>query len=320
MAWYVARRLAGTVALLVMVVVITFCLMNLAPGDVAQVLAGDSGDPAYLAQLREELSLDRSLGYQIGAYVVSVAQGDLGFSVVQGEPVLDAITGRLPATLLLAAISLVIAVIVGVFLGVIAAARRGSRLDTAISVCSILGYSIPVFWFGQLLVALLAVRLGWFPAGGMTSAGAQLGGVERVADVARHLILPAATLGTLLLALVVRTTRAAMLDVLGDDYVTAARGRGIREDAVLFRHALRNAMRPVITVVTAEVGVLLGVLVLVEAVFSWPGLGTLLLDSVLSRDTPTLVGLLLFSSFVVAAVNLLGDLLYMRIDPRVSYR
>jgi peptide/nickel transport system permease protein len=206
-----------------------------------------------------------------------------------------------------------------VLLGVLAASRRGSRLDTGISIGSLLGYSIPVFWFGQLLVALLAVRLGWLPAGGMTSAGEQLGGFERVLDVARHLILPSVTLGTLLMALVIRTTRAAMLDVLGDDYVMAARGRGLREEAVLLRHALRNALRPVITVITAELGVVLGVMVLVEAVFSWPGLGTLLLDSVLSRDTPTLVGLLLFSSFVVAAANLLGDLLYMWVDPRVRY-
>jgi len=319
MLWYVARRLAGTVGLLVAVVVATFGLMHVAPGDVAQVLAGQSGDPQYLADLREQFSLDRSLGYQIGAYLLNVARGDLGFSVVQGQPVLDAIAGRLPATLLLAGTSLTIAWAGGVLLGVLAASRPGSRLDAGISIVSLVGYSIPVFWFGQLLVALLAVRLGWLPAGGMTSAGEQLGAFERVLDVARHLILPSVTLGTLLMALVIRTTRAAMLDVLGDDYVMAARGRGIREETVLLRHALRNALRPVITVITAELGVVLGVMVLVEAVFSWPGLGTLLLDSVLSRDTPTLVGLLLFSSFVVAAANLLGDLLYMWVDPRVRY-
>jgi peptide/nickel transport system permease protein len=320
MLWYVARRLAGTVGLLVAVVVATFGLIHLAPGDVAQVLAGQSGDPQYLADLREQFSLDRSLGYQISAYLLNVVRGDLGFSVVQGQPVLDAILGRLPATLLLAGTSLTIAWAGGVLLGVLAASRPGSRLDAGISIVSLVGYSIPVFWFGQLLVALLAVRLGWLPAGSMTSAGEQLGAFERVLDVARHLILPTVTLGTLLMALVIRTTRAAMLDVLGDDYVMAARGRGIREEAVLLRHALRNALRPVITVITAELGVVLGVMVLVEAVFSWPGLGTLLLDSVLSRDTPTLVGLLLFSSFVVAAANLLGDLLYMWVDPRVRYR
>jgi len=317
MLWYMARRLAGTLGLLVAVVVITFVLIDLAPGDVAQVLAGQAGDPQYLAELREQLALDRSLGYQIGAYLLAVTQGDLGFSVVQGQPVLDVLAGRLPATLLLAGTSLTIAVVGGVFLGVVAAARRGSRLDTGISVGSLLGYSIPVFWLGQLLVALLAVRLNLLPAGGMTSAGEQFGAFERVLDVGRHLILPGATLAVLLMALVIRTTRAAMLDLLDEDYVMAARGRGIREDAVLFRHVLRNALRPVITVVTAELGVVLSVMVLIEAVFSWPGLGTLLLESVLSRDTPTLVGLLLFSSFVVAGANLLGDFLYLRVDPRV---
>jgi len=320
MLWYVARRLAGTLGLLVAVVVITFGLIHFAPGDVAQVLAGQAGDPQYLAELREQLGLDRSLGYQVTTYLLAVARGDLGFSVVQGQPVLDVIAGRLPATLLLAGTSLAIAVAGGVFLGVVAAARRGSRLDTAVSVGSLLSYSIPVFWLAQLLVALLAVRLDLLPTGAMTSVGEQLGTFERVVDVMRHLILPAGTLAVLLMALVVRTTRAAMLDVLDEDYVLAARGRGIREGAVLFRHALRNALRPVITVATAELGVVLSVMVLIEAVFSWPGLGTLLLNSVLSRDTPTLVGLLLFSSFAVAMANLLGDLLYMRVDPRVRYR
>ena len=320
MLWYVARRLAGTVGLLVAVVVITFGLIALAPGDAAQVLAGQAGDAQYLAELRGQLGLDRSLGYQIGSYLLAVARGDLGFSIVQGQPVLDVITGRLGATLLLGGTSLTIAVLGGVYLGVVAAAQRGSRLDTGISLASLIGYSMPVFWLGQLLVALLAVRLDLLPAGGMTSAGEQLGAFERVLDVLRHLILPAATLSVLLMALVVRTTRAAMLDVLEEEYVTAARGRGIREGAVLFRHALRNALRPVITVVTAELGVLLSMMVLIEAVFSWPGLGTLLLDSVLSRDTPTLVGLLLFSSFLVAGANLLGDLLYMWVDPRVRLR
>ncbi len=317
---YAARRLAGTLGLLVAIVVVTFVLVDLAPGDVAQVLAGQAGDPHYLADLRAQLGLDRSLGHQIGAYLLQVGRGDLGFSTVRGEPVLDVLAGRLPATLLLGGTSLAIAVAGGVLLGVIAAARRGSRLDAVISVGSLLAYSLPVFWLGQLLVALLAVRLHLLPSGGMTSATEQLGSLAVVLDVLRHLILPAATLAVLLMALVVRTTRAAMLDVLDEDYVMAARGRGIREGPVLFRHALRNAIRPVITVATSELGFLLSMLVLVEAVFSWPGLGTLLLDSVLSRDTPTLVGLLLFSSFVVAGANLLGDLLYMRIDPRVRLR
>jgi len=320
MALYVARRVAGTLALLGVVVVLTFLLLSAAPGDTALALAGASGaDPEYLALLRERLGIDAPLPYQIGAYLLGVLQGDLGFSTVQGQPVVDVVVGRLPATLLLAGSALVFAGVGGVLLGVVAAARRGIRLDGAISVGSLIAFSLPVFWLGQLMVGLFAVRLGLLPAGGMTSAE-RMGGLERALDVWRHLLLPATALGSLLLALVLRTTRAAMIEALGEDYVTAARGRGIREPAVLLRHALRNALRPVITVITAEVALVLTGAVLVERVFAWPGLGTLLLDSVLTRDTPTLVGILLLSAFVVAVVNLLGDLLYMRVDPRVTYR
>jgi len=320
MALYVARRVAGMLALLGVVVVLTFLLLSAAPGDTALALAGSSGaDPEYLALLRERLGIDAPLPYQIGAYLLGVLQGDLGFSAVQGQPVVDVVLGRLPATLLLAGTSLVFAAVGGVLMGVVAAARRGTRLDGAISAGSLIAFSLPVFWLGQLMVGLLAVRLGLLPAGGMTSAE-RMGGLERALDVWRHLLLPATALGSLLLALVVRTTRAAMIEALGEDYVTAARGRGIREPAVLLRHALRNALRPVITVITAEVALVLTGAVLVERVFAWPGIGTLLLDSVLTRDTPTLVGILLLSAFVVAVVNLLGDLLYMRIDPRVTYR
>lgn len=316
MRLYVARRLAETLALLVVVVVVTFVLVSLAPGDTAQVLAGASGsDPEYLALLREKLGLDRPLPYQIGAYLLDVLRGDLGFSAVHGRPVAQVIFDRLPATLLLGVTALTLSTVAGVLLGVVSAARRGSTLDTAISTGSLLAYSVPVFWLGQLLIALLAVRLGWLPTGGMTSTGG--GGAL---DVVRHLLLPAATLALVLLGLVVRTTRAAMIDVLGEDYVTAARARGLREDAVLFGHALRTAARPVITVVSSEVAILLSVMVLIETVFAWPGLGRLLLDSVLSRDTPMLVGILIFSSFVVAAVNLLADLLSARLDPRIILR
>lgn len=314
---YLGRRIAGTLVLLVAVVSFTFVLVSLAPGDTADVLAGDS--PEQRTLVREQLGLDRPLPHQIGAYLRQVLGGDLGFSVVQGRPVLDVILDRFPATLLLAGVALTIATVGGVLLGVVAAARRG-HWDAAISVGSLLAYSIPVFWLGQLAIALLAVRLKWLPAGDMTTADQPHTGVGLVLDVVRHLLLPAATLSLLLMGLVVRTTRAAMIDVLGEEYVTAARGRGLREDAVLVRHALRNALRPIITVVTTELGLVLAVSVLVETVFAWPGLGRLLLDSVLSRDTPMLVGLLIFSSLLVVGANLLADLLYMRVDPRVSYR
>lgn len=321
MLWYLTRRAVGTVVLLVVVVVVTFTLIHLVPGDTAQALAGQGGgDPHALQLIRHQLGLDRPLIEQIGIYLSSVFRGNLGFSVIQGRPVLDVILQRLPATLLLFGSSLLLATVGGVMLGVLAAARARSRVDAVISVGSLTIASLPVFWVGQLLVAFLAVRLGWLPTGGLSSTAASQGGFARVLDVLRHLVLPAAVLSLLMLGLIVRITRSSMIDVLAKDYVSVARARGIPEPRLLFRHALPNALGPVVTVVTAELGLVLTGTVLVESVFSWPGLGSLLRDSVLNRDTPTLVGLLLFSALLVAVGNLVADLIFMAIDPRVRYR
>jgi len=318
---YLARRLVGAAVLLVVVIALTFALIRLAPGDTAVTLAGSGGgDPAYLATLRHQLGLDRSLPEQVSTYTVAVTRGDLGFSVVRGRPVRDVLLDRLPATLLLIGTALAISTVGGVLLGVIAAARQGTRTDAAIFAGSLLVYSLPVFWLGQLAVGLFAVRLRWLPTGGMTSIASSPSGATRLLDLARHLVLPAGVLGLLLVGLVVRVTRAAMTDVLEEDYIRAARGRGLPERRILFHQGLRNASRPVVTLVTGQLGVVLTAAVLVETVFSWPGLGRLLLDSVLARDNPMLVGLLLFSSISVALANLVADILYAVVDPRVSYR
>jgi peptide/nickel transport system permease protein len=222
----------------------------------------------------------------------------------------------LAASALLAGAALTLAAVLGVLLGVAAAARRGTAVDAAISVLSLVGYSVPVFWLGQLLVALFAVRLHWLPAGGMRSAE----GPSGVIDVARHLLLPAGSLALLLVALVVRVTRAAMIDALEEDYVRVARAKGLAETRVLFKHALRNALRPVVTVLTGYLGLVLTGAVLVETVFVWPGLGRLLYDSVLARDTPMLTGILIFSTTLVLLTNLLADILYRVLDPRAGFR
>ena len=201
-----------------------------------------------------------------------------------------------------------------------AAARRRTRTDAAISVASLTVSSLPLFWVGQVLVGVLAIRLGWLPTGGLRSAGASLDGFAAVLDVIDHLILPAGVLSLLMLGLIVRITRSSMIEVLAEDYVRAARARGIPERRLLFRHALPNALRPVVTVVTAELGLVLTGTVLVESVFAWPGLGSLLLDSVLNRDNLTLAGLLLFSALLVATGNLVADVVHLAIDPRVRYR
>lgn len=297
--------------------VATFLLVALAPGDTAQVLAGSSGaGPEYLAEIRQRLDLDRPLPYQVASYLRGVAHGDLGFSVVRGQSVADAIRARLGASALLAGTAIAIAAVAGVLLGVLAAARRGRAADSAITVVSLLGYSVPVFWLGQLLVALFAVRLHWLPAGGMRSAEGDSG----VVDVLRHLVLPAGTLGLLLAALVVRITRAAMIDALEQDYARVAYAKGLPERRILFRHALPNALRPVVTVVTGYLGFVLTGAVLVETVFVWPGLGRLLYDSVLARDTPMLTGILLFSAALVVLANIAADVAYRLLDPRTGFR
>jgi peptide/nickel transport system permease protein len=296
---------------------VTFILISLAPGDTADVLAGQSGaDPGYLELLRQHFHLDRPLAEQVGSYLADVAHGDLGYSAVQGEPVTDVIQGRLGASLILSGTALGFAAVVGVTLGILAAVRRGRLLDGVISVCTLLTYSIPVFWLGQLLIALLAVRLHWLPAGGMHSPGRSSG----FGDLIRHLVLPSLTLGALLLALVVRVTRAAMIDTLQEDYIRAARARGLSERRVVLRHALPNALRPAVTVLTGDLGLVLTGAVLVETVYVWPGLGRLLYDSVLSRDTPTLAGVMVLSAGLVFAANLLADILYRALDPRVGFR
>ncbi len=317
---YILRRLLGTIVLLVAVVVVTFVLIRMAPGDAALTLGGSGGgDPQYLAALRHRLGLDRTLLEQLTSYIGAVFQGDLGFSAVRGRPVLEVIMGRLPATLLLAGTSIVIGTVGGVLLGLASAARRRTRTDTAISVVTLVAYSLPIFWVGQLLVALLAVRLRWLPAGGMTSV-ASLSGPGLVVDVARHLVLPAGALSLLLLGLVVRTTRTSAMEAFDEDWVRTARGKGLSPRQVLLRHVLPNAVRPVITVIATNLALVLTGTVLIEVVYSWPGLGRLLLDSVLSRDNPVLVGLLLFSAFAVSMVNLLADLAYAVFDPRLRSR
>lgn len=316
-AVFLVRRLVSGAALLAVVTAATFVLISLAPGDTAQVLAGQAGaDPEYLALIRERFQLDRPLPYQVASYIGRAAQGDLGFSPVQGRPVRDAIFARLPASALLAGTALVLAALLGIAFGVRAAASRGGAADTAISVCSLLAYSLPVFWLGQLLVALFAVRLHWLPAGGMRSAEGSGGAV----DVLRHLVLPAGTLSLLLAALIVRVTRTAMTDALEEDYVAVARAKGAPESRVLLRHALPNALRPVVTVLTGYLGLLLTGAVLVETVYVWPGLGRLLYDAVLARDTPLLAGILLFTAAAVVVANLVADVLYRVLDPRTGYR
>jgi peptide/nickel transport system permease protein len=299
-------------------VVITFLLIHLAPGDPIGILAGDRSTPQYQAMLRQQLGLDQALPVQLVRYLGRLAHGDLGYSFTYQAPVTAVILSRLPATLLLMGTSLVVATVGGTWIGVRTAVGRDRPAWNLATIASLIGYSVPPFWLGQVLILLFGVTLGWFPILGMTS---RLGatGLAHVGDVAWHLVLPALTLGLIELALISRLTRSAMIEVLDQDYIVAARGKGLKRRRVIYRHALRNALLPVITVFGLELGWLVAGFVVVETVFSWPGLGRLTFDAINARDYPVITGLFILVTFTVVVANLLTDLVYLVVDPRIRY-
>jgi peptide/nickel transport system permease protein len=317
---YAAGRLAQAVPLLAGVVVVNFTLIALAPGDPITTLLGEYPAPAeYVAQLRREFGLDRPLPVRLARYAWHVARGELGFSFAYRLPVATLVVERLGNTLLLMATALCVAALVGVTLGVVAARRPGGGVDTAATGVALVGFSIPDFWLAQLLVLLFALTLGWLPAQGIRSVREEYTGLAAAADVARHLLLPATALSFRYMALIARLTRAAMLEALSQDFVLAARARGLPERVVLLQHGLRNAALPVVTVIGYNFAFVLAGSALVETVFGWPGVGRLLYDGILKRDTPVLLGVLLIVSATVVVVNLLTDLVYAVLDPRVRY-
>ena len=315
----VARRLLKALPLLLAVVVFNFILLKLAPGDAAEVLAGESGasTPEYLAELRARFGLDRPFHIQLGNYVWKLAQLDLGYSFRHNQSVLQLILGRLPATLLLMASGLLVAVTLGGWLGVMASRKVNSLRDNLISLFAMLAFATPVFWMGLMMIVLFSVHLGWLPSGGMESIGAGHQGLALVLDVARHMIMPVATLSLFYVAVYTRIMRASMLEVFNQDYVTTARAKGLSERRITVRHVLRNALLPVVTLVGVQIGGMLGGSVLVETVFSWPGLGRLAFEAVFQRDLNLLLGILLLCSFVVILANIAVDLAYSWLDPRI---
>lgn len=321
MARYVAVRLLQIPAVLFGLVTVIWLVVRLAPGDPVLALVGDFPAPEeYVRKVRAEFGLDRSLPEQFVRYVAAVATGDLGFSFVFRRPVLGLVLERATATALLTVTALGLASIAGVALGLVAARRPFSVLDALISGGSVVGFSVPVFWLGQLLILLFAVTLGWLPAQGMVSLRASPEGWDRVLDVARHLVLPAAALSLRFLAMTARLARASTLEVLGRDYVRTAQAKGASEPRVLFRHALPNAILPVLTLVGYNFGFVLAGSALIETVFGWPGMGRLLYDSVFARDFPVLLGIMIVVSLTVVLANLATDLLYAYFDPRIRFR
>ena len=315
---YLLRRALYSAPLLLAAVVLIFLLIHAAPGDPVDYLVGEAGaDQEVVDRIRQSLGLDQPIYVQLYRYVVRVLHLDLGYSAVMGAPVFEIILDRTPATLMLMVSQLVLAVLVGVTIGVLSARRPNSTFDQTMSVVSLACYALPVFWVGQMLILVFAHGLGLFPIHGMTNLRAGYEGPRLALDIAYHLVLPVTTLAIYNVALIVRITRASMLQVIRQEYIRVAFAKGLSERTVLVKHALRNALLPVVTVIGLEIRSLIAGAVLTETVFAWPGLGRLTFDAIYARDYPLLMGMFIFISALVIVGNLLADLAYSLLDPRV---
>jgi ABC-type dipeptide/oligopeptide/nickel transport system permease component len=305
MTRYIAQRLIIAAVTLLGVSVIVFLMLHLLPGDPARIIAGLLASDQDIARIRTQLGLDQPLPVQYLHFLTNLLQGNLGISARTSDPVLKEVLGRLPATIELAVVSTAVAAFIGVIAGVLAATRPNTLLDYVLSALTLFGVSMPVYWLGLMLIILFAVQLQLLPAAGN--------------DQPASILLPSITLSAFSVALIARMTRASMLDVLGHDYVRTARAKGLREQQILFRHALKNAFIPILTVIGLQFGTLLGGAVLTESVFGWPGVGLLLVDSIFSRDYPMVQGIALVFSTMFILLNLVVDILYAYIDPRIHY-
>ncbi|WP_156252331.1 ABC transporter permease [Pseudactinotalea terrae] len=312
---FALKRLLFAIPLVLGVVIINFLLIQLAPGDPATVLVGDFPVPEeYLDRIRAEYGLDKSIPEQLIAYLGQLFQGNLGVSFSKRQDVLTLLLERMPATLKLTLSAMVLATIVGVLLGVVAAKYRGRAPDTASQVTTLLGFSVPEFWLGQILILLFAVTLGWLPLGG----DAPVRGDGDVLFNLDYLVLPAVALSFRYVALIARMTRSSLLEVSSADFVAATRSRGVSESLILRRHTLKNAAPPVITVIGYNFGFILAGSVMVETVFGWPGIGRLLYESITSRDYPVMTAILLIISVTVVLANVLTDIVHALLDPRLE--
>ena len=303
---YIARRLILTIPVVLGVSIIVFSIIRMIPGDPARSIAGVNATPEFIEQVRVRYALDQPLPIQYGRFVADLFRGDLGNSIFSGRAVTTEIGERFPRTLLLATVALVIATILGVSAGIVSATRRNSLFDNASMLVALVGVAAPVFWMALMLQLLFAVRLGLLPATGIGTI--------------RHIVLPSVTLGTASAALMARITRSSMLDVLRQEFITTARSKGLNERVVVYKHALKNALIPVVTVLGLQFGILLGGAVLTETVFAWPGVGRLLVDAILRRDYPVVQGTVMLLAFLFVIINLTVDIVYAFLDPRIHYQ
>jgi peptide/nickel transport system permease protein len=315
-----AKQVLYAIILLFAVIILNFLLIQAAPGDAVTAMIGDMGGatPEMIAKLRADYGLDQGLFTQLRRYIFKMVQGDLGLSYTHHQPVLDLILDHLPATILLVASALLLALTIGTMLGIIAAQKPNSLLNHIVTVISLSGLASPVFWTGIILLLLFSYYFPIFPAFGMKTVGFRGAMLERWLDILRHLFLPAITLASVHIAVYSRIARASMLDVLGADYIRTARSKGLSERVVVYKHALKNALLPVVTMAGLQFGQLIAGAVVVETVFSWPGIGQLALNAIFRRDYPLLLGILFFSVLMVVVCNLLTDLSYRILDPRIK--
>jgi peptide/nickel transport system permease protein/oligopeptide transport system permease protein len=302
---YVIKRLLSMIPVLIGISILLFFMLRMLPGDPAQVLAGQMASPEEIATIRTQLGLDRPIYEQYLSYLGRLMRLDLGRSARTQNPVIEEIWARLPNTVLLAVVAISLACLLGIPAGIISAVRPYTWVDYAVTMGALFGISMPVFWLGMMLVVLFSVILRWLPAGGT-------GGWQ-------HVVLPSVTLASFVVAFIARMTRSTMLETLAQDYTTTARSKGLKENVVVIKHALKNALIPIVTVVGLQFGLLLGGAVLTETVFAWPGIGRLIVDSILARDYPVIQGTILIFGLLYLLVNLAVDLAYAYIDPRIRY-
>ncbi|WP_027349002.1 ABC transporter permease [Halotalea alkalilenta] len=317
---FILGRLVKAALVLLAIVVLNFFLIHMAPGDPAAVMAGEAGatDQQFLDDLRERFGLDQPLPVQLWRYVSGVATLDFGYSYRQQMPVLELILDRLPATLLLTGTAFVISLALGVSAGVLAAMRAKHPSGSLIMVVALLFYATPLYWVAMMAVLVFSVLLGWLPAYGYSTVGADYQGLAHVGDVALHLILPATTLGLFFMAVYTRMTRASMLNAGQQDFVKTARAKGLAPGVIQRRHVLRNAVLPIITLAGLQAGQMVGGAVLTETVFAWPGIGRLMYEALMQRDYNLLLGIFFFCALLVIVFNMLTDLIYRLADPRIK--
>jgi peptide/nickel transport system permease protein len=317
---FLLRRLGHAVVMILGIAVLTFFVLHLIPGDLAEYMAaqGGGGDAAYVADLRARFGLDQPQWRQFLTFLSSLARLDLGYSFRDNLPVTEIIMTRLPATLLLMSVSIALAFVTGAILGAISAMRVHKLTDAVISFLSVLGYATPLFWLGLLMIYLFTVKLGWLPSSGMRTIGRPMAGWDAVLDVLRHVLMPALTLSLFYMAVFVRLMRASMLDIATLDFVRTARAKGMSEFRIYFGHIIGNAMLPMVTMLGVQISTILGGSVVVETVFGWPGLGRLTYYALIARDVNLLLGILFLSSVLVVVTNLLIELLYSVLDPRIK--